>query len=89
MKTYIFIVSFISILSHSVLAQKNIYAFNQKQEKRGMNINDLPDFNRYIMLEATADTTANVSMGDFDGDGHLDIILVKVRHLPSPAQTAS
>jgi hypothetical protein len=82
MKTYIFIVCLISILTQNVLAQKNIYAFNHLQEKKGMNINDTPDFNRYLILETTSDTTANVSIGDFDGDGHLDILLVKGRHWP-------
>lgn len=42
----------------------------------------LPDFHDSLLLETTADTTANVSFGDFDGDGHLDILLVKGRHWP-------
>lgn len=44
--------------------------------------NNIPDFDRNLLLEATSDTTANVSFGDFDGDGHLDILLVKGRHWP-------
>ena len=43
---------------------------------------NLPDFERSLLLEANADTTANISFGDFDGDGHLDILLVKGRHWP-------
>ena len=39
-------------------------------------------FNRSLQLEEKSDTTANVSFGDFDGDGHLDILLVKGRHWP-------
>ena len=39
-------------------------------------------FERSILLEATPDTTANISCGDLDGDGHLDIVLVKGRHWP-------
>src|SRR3982750_2254932 len=42
----------------------------------------LSDFNRSFILEEKSDTTANVSFGDFDGDGHLDILLVKGRHWP-------
>jgi len=41
-----------------------------------------PDFDRSMLLETNADTTANVSVGDLDGDGHLDILLVKGRHWP-------
>ncbi len=35
-------------------------------------------------LESTADTSANVSLGDLDGDGDLDMILAKGRHWPLP-----
>jgi hypothetical protein len=41
-----------------------------------------PDFNNVLLLEEKSDTTANVSFGDLDGDGHLDILLVKGRHWP-------
>jgi hypothetical protein len=54
-------------MTQKVLAQKNIY---------------FPGFDDSLLLEARPDTTANVSFGDFDGDGHLDILLVKGRHWP-------
>ena len=69
-------------MSQKVLAQKNINASNHKQEKKGKSINHFPDFDHYLLLETKSDTTANVSFGDFDGDGHLDILLVKGRHWP-------
>lgn len=65
-----------------VPAQKNMFAPDHKKEKKAKGITDLPDFNHSFLLEATPDTTANVSSGDFDGDGHLDILLVKGRHWP-------
>jgi VCBS repeat protein len=41
-----------------------------------------PAFTRILQLEATADTSANVSIGDVNADGHLDLLLVKGRHWP-------
>jgi hypothetical protein len=42
----------------------------------------LPRFTTAIELESTSDPSANVSIGDLDGDGDLDIILAKGRHDP-------
>lgn len=39
-------------------------------------------FNRQLLLESTSETSANVSIGDLNGDGNLDILLVKGRHWP-------
>ena len=41
-----------------------------------------PAFDRVLLLEKTSETSANVSIGDVDGDGRLDIVLVKGRHWP-------
>src|SRR5690349_13671216 len=42
----------------------------------------IPSFDRAVALEDKAETTANASLGDLDGDGRLDIILAKGRHWP-------
>src|SRR5687767_6989237 len=41
-----------------------------------------PTFDRVVPLERTSETSANVSIGDVDGDGKLDIVLAKGRHWP-------
>ncbi len=43
---------------------------------------ELPRYDRTLLLETTAETSANASFGDLDGDGHLDIVLAKGRHWP-------
>lgn len=39
-------------------------------------------FDRSVLLEDSAATSANVSIGDVNADGHQDIVLVKGRHWP-------
>lgn len=39
-------------------------------------------FDRVLLLEQPSETSANVSIGDVDGDGRLDVVLVKGRHWP-------
>src|SRR5713101_8618526 len=41
-------------------------------------------FDRGVEIETVAETTANVSIGDLNGDGHLDLVLAKGRHWPLP-----
>src|ERR1035437_10790230 len=35
-----------------------------------------------VPLETVSETTANASIGDLNGDGHLDIVLAKGHHWP-------
>lgn len=69
MKIYCFIICLASIfIAGQALAQKSI--------------NNFPSYRHSMLLEKKLDTTANISFADFDGDGHLDILLVKGRHWP-------
>jgi hypothetical protein len=70
MKFHFFILCFVSLLGQKAFAQNT------------MDTANYPDFDRTLLLESKSDTTANVSFGDLDGDGHLDILLVKGRHWP-------
>lgn len=41
-------------------------------------------FDTMVPLETVSETTANVSIGDLNGDGKLDLVLAKGRHWPLP-----
>ena len=41
-----------------------------------------PSYDRVLLLEPVGETSANISFGDLNGDGHLDIMLAKGRHWP-------
>jgi hypothetical protein len=58
--------------SNAAVAQLQVVANSQTFQR----------FDRVLLLETTSDTSANVSIGDLNGDGNLDILLVKGRHWP-------
>jgi hypothetical protein len=79
MKFYFFILSFLCI-SPNAFAQKKSNTSTQAPNPTGNTSKANPSFNRTLALDSKSDTTANVSFGDFDNDGNLDILLVKGRH---------
>ena len=48
----------------------------------GADAQELPRYDRTLLLETSSETSANASFGDLDGDGHLDLVLAKGRHWP-------
>ena len=48
----------------------------------GAQLPDSRPFTRVLFLETSAETSANVSIGDLNGDGFADIVLAKGRHWP-------
>jgi hypothetical protein len=42
----------------------------------------LPRYDRMVLLETSSETSANVELGDLNGDGNLDVVLAKGRHWP-------
>jgi hypothetical protein len=51
-------------------------------DRQVANSQTFPRYDRVLLLETTSETSANVSIGDLNGDGNLDILLVKGRHWP-------
>jgi hypothetical protein len=59
-----------------------LLAAQTTKSKRIVEPSSLPGFTRVLLLEDTSETSANVSLGDLNGDGFPDLVLAKGRHWP-------
>ena len=83
MKIGLLIFCLVSFKTYKIQAQKSV-SDSSKSQQITRSLKDFPNFTKTLLLEKRPDTTANVSFGDFNGDGHLDLLLVKGRHWPIP-----
>jgi hypothetical protein len=56
--------------------------FSSPEPRKPVTAAGYPTYRRTLDLQATPDTSANVSIGDINGDGALDVVLVNGRHWP-------
>ena len=49
----------------------------------------IPSFDRLLVLDAAKEPAANAGIGDLNGDGFLDLVLVKGRHWPGKSRVFS
>jgi hypothetical protein len=74
------------IIALGLLILSGLYVFSDQilssRKGRAFGVATLPSFTRVLLLEESSETSANVSIGDLDGDGSPDIVLAKGRHWP-------
>src|SRR5437867_10630006 len=68
-------------LSFWVLSTQTLES-QTSRNTQALDMARLPSFTRVLLLEESSETSANVSIGDLNGDGYADIVLAKGRHWP-------
>src|SRR5687767_12043950 len=72
----------VRVRSSALLVFSVSLACDGDPEGRAISPAILPSFERVLLLEDSADESANVSVGDLNGDMHLDLVVAKGRHSP-------
>src|SRR6185369_12232251 len=82
MSTKLIVVVLMSLSSIAVVLCVSVALGQRTQKKPSAAAKKLPSFTRVLLLEQTSETSANVSIGDLNGDGFPDLVLSKGRHWP-------
>ena len=79
------VIAIVAILMFSIVLTFHnsiVAAYSQSKARAKPDVGTLPSFTRVLLLEQSAETSANVSIGDLNGDGFPDLVLAKGRHWP-------
>jgi reactive intermediate/imine deaminase len=63
-------------------AARDIVDYFDRAQAPATPVTARPNYDRMLLLEPTSETSANVSIGDVNGDGNPDLVLAKGRHWP-------
>lgn len=71
-----------ALMALAVSTAQSVSVVDAQQARPVVNVALRPVYPVGADLEGTAATSANVAVGDVNGDGHLDVVLAKGRHWP-------